>query len=87
MGKVIERVKITNVFEPSKSTEINALVDTGATMMVLPQDTVRELGLREVREVTRGLLRFGGAPLKLHQGEPSYVHKLSYEMAASKYDE
>ena len=51
MGKVIERVKITNVFEPGKSIEIDALIDTGATMVVLPQDIVRELGLRKVREV------------------------------------
>ena len=40
MGKVIERVKITNVFEPSKSIEVDALIDTGATMVVLPQDIV-----------------------------------------------
>ena len=51
MGKVIERVKIINVFEPSKSTEIDALIDTGATMVVLPQDIVRELELRKVRDV------------------------------------
>jgi predicted aspartyl protease len=51
MGKVTERVKIANVFEPSKSTEIDALIDTGATMVVLPQDVVRELELKKVREV------------------------------------
>lgn len=51
MGKVIEKVKITNVFEPSKSMEIEALVDTGATMVVLPQDIARQLGLKKVREV------------------------------------
>ena len=43
MGKVIERVKITNVFEPSKSIEIDALIDIGATMVVLPQDIVHKL--------------------------------------------
>ena len=51
MGKVIEKVRIKNVFDPSKSIEIEALVDTGATMMVLPEDMVRELGLKKVREV------------------------------------
>lgn len=51
MGKVTEKVKITNVFEPSKSIEIDALVNTGATMVVLPQDIVQQLGLRRVREV------------------------------------
>jgi len=51
MGKVIERVKITNVFEPSKSIEIDALIDIGATMVMLPQDIVHKLGLRKVHEV------------------------------------
>jgi len=51
MGKVIERVKITNVFEPDKSIEIDALIDTGATMVVLPQDIMRKLELRKVGEV------------------------------------
>ena len=51
MGKVIERVKITNVFDPSKSMEIDALVDTGATMLVLPQNIVHKLGLKKVRDV------------------------------------
>jgi len=51
MDKVIERLKITNVFEPDKSIEIDALIDTGATMVVLPQDIVCELELRKVREI------------------------------------
>jgi len=51
MGKAIERVKVTNVFEPSKSIEIDALIDRGATMVVLPQDIVHKLGLRKVHEV------------------------------------
>jgi clan AA aspartic protease len=51
MGKVIERVRLTNVFEPDKSMEIDALIDTGATMVVLPYDIVNELGLRKVRDV------------------------------------
>jgi len=51
MGKVIEKVKVTNAFEPDKSIEIDALIDTGATMVVLPQDMVEKLGLRKIREV------------------------------------
>lgn len=51
MGEVIEKVKITNVFEPSKFIEIDALIDTGATMVVLPRDMVNKLGLKKVREV------------------------------------
>lgn len=36
MGKVIERVKITNLLDPTKSIEIDAVIDTAATMVVLP---------------------------------------------------
>jgi clan AA aspartic protease len=48
MGKVIEKVKLTNLFEPTKSVEIEAVVDTGATMLVLPQPVVEELGLKKI---------------------------------------
>jgi len=51
MGKVVEQVKLTNLFEPKKSVEVDAVIDTGATMVVLPKDIVDALGLRKVREV------------------------------------
>jgi len=51
MGKVIEKVKLTSLFEPKESVEVDAVIDTGATMVVLPKDIVDALGLRKVREV------------------------------------
>jgi len=51
MGKVVEKVKLTSLFEPEKSVEVEAVIDTGATMVVLPKDIVEELGLRKMREV------------------------------------
>jgi clan AA aspartic protease len=51
MGKVVEKVKLTNLFDTVRSVEVEAVIDTGATMMVLPQDIVNELGLRKIREV------------------------------------
>jgi len=51
MGKVVEHVKLTSLFEPEKSVEVEAVIDTGATMVVLPKDIVEELGLRKMREV------------------------------------
>jgi len=51
MGKMVERVKIANVFDPSKFIEIDVLINTEATMVVLPQDMVNKLGLRKAREV------------------------------------
>jgi len=52
MGKVIEKVKITNLFEPAKSIEVEAVIDTGATMLVLPQNLIEKLDLRKMREAT-----------------------------------
>ena len=51
MGKVVEKVRITNLLDPAKFVEVEAVVDTGATMVVLPQEIVDELGLKKVREV------------------------------------
>jgi len=51
MGKVIEPVKLTSLFNPHKSVVVEAVVDTGATMMVLPRDIVSDLGLEKVEEV------------------------------------
>jgi predicted aspartyl protease len=50
MGKVIEKVKFRNLFEPDKFVEVEALIDTGATSVVLPKDLVNKLGLRKVWE-------------------------------------
>lgn len=50
MGKVIEKARITNLLDPAKSIEIETVIDTGATMLVLPQNIVDELGLRKIRE-------------------------------------
>jgi len=34
MGKVIEKVKFTSLFESPKTREVKAVIDTGATMLV-----------------------------------------------------
>jgi clan AA aspartic protease len=51
MGKVIEKVKLTNLFDPKKSVEVEAVIDTGATMVVLPKNLVQELGLEKIEDV------------------------------------
>ena len=51
MGKVIEKIKVINVFEPEREIELEAVVDTGATMLVLPQNVIDKLNLRKMREV------------------------------------
>ena len=51
MGKVIEKVKFSSIFDKSKVIWMDAFVDTGATMVVLPRDMVQQLGLKKIREV------------------------------------
>jgi len=51
MGKVTEKVTIVNLLDRTKSAEIEAVVDTSATMLVLPEDVVVQLGLEKVEEV------------------------------------
>ena len=60
MGKVMTKVKLTNqqdemlarhgLLSPDqvRTVEVEALVDTGATTLVLPAEICRRLGLREV---------------------------------------
>jgi clan AA aspartic protease len=52
MGRVTERIKVTNFVDPAKSVEVEALIDTGATMLALPQDIVDELGLTKFKDLT-----------------------------------
>jgi clan AA aspartic protease len=41
--------------EQVRTVEVEALVDTGATMLVLPEDVVAALGLPELRRVRTGI--------------------------------
>jgi clan AA aspartic protease len=50
MGKVMEKIRLTNLFEPTRSIEVEAVIDTGATMLVLPQELIDELNLSKMRE-------------------------------------
>ncbi len=38
MGKVIEKVKFTSLFDSTKTREVEAAIDTGAMMPVLPRN-------------------------------------------------
>jgi clan AA aspartic protease len=63
MGKIVAKIKLMNSFELEaarrglmkledvQSAEVEALVDTGATTLVLPADLVAALGLRELRSL------------------------------------
>ena len=76
MGKLMTKVKLTNFedetlarhgFMPPdrvRTIEVDALVDTGATMLVLPAEVCRKLGLTEVerRRVRYADGRIGEVP-------------------------
>lgn len=47
---MIESVKLRNLVDPTTWLEVNAVIDTGATMLVLSQNLVQELGLKKIRE-------------------------------------
>ena len=51
MGKGIETIKLINIHDPSKSLEVDAIIDSGATMLALPQNVIEQLALRKEREV------------------------------------
>lgn len=51
MGKVTERITLTSLLDATKSREVEAVIDTGATLLVLPQELVEELGLTKIRDV------------------------------------
>lgn len=48
MGRIISSVTITNIADPSKNLRCDALVDTGASFMVLPDAWKDRLGDLEV---------------------------------------
>ncbi|MFA4043700.1 MAG: hypothetical protein HZRFUVUK_000478 [Candidatus Fervidibacterota bacterium] len=50
MGKLTEKTGLTNSFDPIKSVEVEAIVDTRTTTLALPQNIIDELGLRNMRE-------------------------------------
>jgi predicted aspartyl protease len=62
MGKVLIKIKLTNLFDlgsqhrklstaKPRSVEVEALVDTGATRLYLKPSVIRALGLEKVDEV------------------------------------
>jgi len=61
MGKVIERVRLSNVIDPTRSEEVDAVIDTGATLVVMPRDVVDRLGLTRIRDVQ---VRYGNGKVE-----------------------
>ncbi|MBI2103799.1 clan AA aspartic protease [Candidatus Woesebacteria bacterium] len=50
MGVTTVRLKVSNLKDPKKSIEDKFLVDSGASITVLPADIVKELGIKPIFE-------------------------------------
>ena len=86
MGRIVTSVSISNVRDPSKTILFDALVDTGATYLVLPSAWKERLGELEVMDVmdfetaTQGTVRgeiCGPVQLKL-EGFRSVFTEVSF---------
>jgi len=52
MGRIVANVRISNLLEPRKKIQCDALVDSGAAYMVLPKAWQKRLGkLKVIREI------------------------------------
>jgi len=50
MGKIVEKVKLMSLFEPKKSVEADAIIDTGATIVNYNLNPSYEEQKRYIRE-------------------------------------
>ena len=65
MGRIVASVKIVNIANPSKTVRCDALVDTGASFMVLPSAWKDRLGNLELK----GRVRFETATQESIEGD------------------
>src|SRR4051812_28680277 len=89
MGRIYTNVTITNARDESKSMRINALVDTGASHMVLPSAWKDQLGTLtltdslELETATQTLVRgevFGPVTLQIEGFKPVFTEVLFIDM-------
>lgn len=89
MGRIVASVTITNISEPTKNLRCDALVDTGASFMVLPNAWKDRLGDLEVvdtisletatQETVEGEIR-GPVRLQIEGFRPVFNEVLFVEM-------
>jgi len=89
MGRIVSSVKIDNISDPEKTIRCDALVDTGASYMVLPNTWKDRLGdlerIAEVeletatQETVRGEI-FGPVRIQIEGFRPIYNEVLFVDM-------
>ena len=89
MGRIVANVRISNLLEPGRQIECDALVDTGAAYMVLPKAWRNRLGkLNVIREIdceaaTQDLVRApvcGPVEIRVEGFDPVYGEILFLDM-------
>jgi hypothetical protein len=89
MGRIVASVRVSNLLDPEKTVECDALVNTGAAYMVLPTAWQSRLGkLKVIREIdcetaTQDLVRApvcGPVEIRVAGFEPVYGEVLFLEM-------
>jgi len=92
MGRIVTNVIIKSLFEPESLINCDALVDTGAAYMVLPNIWKERLGkLNKIREIdcetaTQQLVKgevYGPVEIKIEGFDPIYSEVLFLEMEPS----
>jgi predicted aspartyl protease len=89
MGRIITSVTIQNAIEPDKSIRADALVDTGASQMVLPSawrerlNPLNRIRVVDVETATQVIVKAdvcGPVKIQLEGFEPVYSEVLFVEM-------
>jgi len=89
MGRIVANVRIGNLFDPDKTLQCDALVDSGAAYMVLPKAWQSRLGkLNAIREIdcetaTQALVKAsvcGPVEIRVEGFEPVYGEVLFLDM-------
>ena len=89
MGRIYNRIKIDNVVDPLKSIRCEALVDTGASMVVLPTawrdqlgalETIRRVELETATQEIVAVDVCGPVKIQLEGFDPIYSEVLFLEM-------
>ena len=89
MGRIVSRVKIENVSDPSKTIQCDALVDTGAAYLVLPSvwkerlgqlETIEEIELEAATQDTVAAEIGGPVRIQLEGFRPIYNEVVFVEM-------
>jgi predicted aspartyl protease len=89
MGRIYSRIKIDNVVDPLKSIRCEALVDTGASMVVLPTawrdqlgalETIRRVELETATQEIVAADVCGPVKIQLEGFDPIYSEVLFLEM-------